>query len=383
VVLLVVPHCNTAHLSVCRSRIKNLPRIVCHPAPPVLAQTPGRSKPSAFGVTFAPETPIKKRRFDWTNVSSKPAYARGAANSSRRGCARLSTHNSSRGFGRAIVGNTNCSKTKPLVARAVRCGAPPLQCDPLTMERHSGSLPPTMSADVGSGCLNLPRQGRPLLLGEGSGCAQSDVPRLPRHQVSPTCANLSVPHILEAPLVQPACATIPGVQAYARSPLVDVEVGNDDNNEGDSSGSLQVLGSLPPTCFVKQLVLTHVPSPTFRVSGLPSLEMVTPVGFGALVPNLVHGTSPWGGGINAAHPACGEVLGCASGELVAIIISSKKLVGPYRPGLPTSPQTWVVGHVLENYTCLSSGKDLYDADFGDPYGHQTVLVGDCELLVDI
>jgi hypothetical protein len=59
VVLLFVPHCNTAHLSVCRSRIKNFPRIVCHPAPPVFAQTPSRSKPSAFSMTFAPETPNK------------------------------------------------------------------------------------------------------------------------------------------------------------------------------------------------------------------------------------------------------------------------------------------------------------------------------------
>jgi hypothetical protein len=183
--------------------------------------------------------------------------------------------------------------------------------------------------------------------------------------------------------VQPACATIPGVQAYARSPLVDVEVGNEDNNGGDSSGSLQMVGSLPPACFIIQLVLTHVPSPTFRVSGCPSLEFVTPVGFGAPMPALVHGTRPWGGGINAAHPTCGEVLGCVSRELVAIIISSKKLVGPNQPVLATSPQTWVVGHVLENYNCLSSGRDLYDADFGDPYGHQTVLVGDCELLVDI
>ena len=37
-----------------------------------------------------------------------------------------------------------------------------------------------------------------------------------------------------------------------------------------------------------------------------------------------------------------------------------------------------LGHVLENYTCLSSGRDLYDAAFGDTYGQQTVLVGDCE-----
>ena len=36
-----------------------------------------------------------------------------------------------------------------------------------------------------------------------------------------------------------------------------------------------------------------------------------------------------------------------------------------------------------NYTCLSSGRDLYDADFGDLYGNQTLLVGDCKSMCDM
>ena len=82
-----------------------------------------------------------------------------------------------------------------------------------------------------------------------------------------------------------------------------------------------------------------------------------------------HGTRPWGGGNNATYPMWGEFYGSASGELVAIRIPSKKLVGVNQTVLATCVQTWVVGHVLENYTCLSSGRDLYDADFGDSYGH--------------
>ena len=58
-------------------------------------------------------------------------------------------------------------------------------------------------------------------------------------------------------------------------------------------------------------------------------------------------------------------------------------MGATQAVLATSAETWVVGHVLENYTCLSSGRDLYDADFGDLYGNQTVLVGDCESLCNM
>ena len=80
---------------------------------------------------------------------------------------------------------------------------------------------------------------------------------------------------------------------------------------------------------------------------------------------------------------CGKFYGSASGESVLIGISSKKLVGANRTVLATCAQTWVVGHVLENYTCLSSGRDLYDADFGDSYGHQAIIVGDYKSLRDI
>ena len=50
------------------------------------------------------------------------------------------------------------------------------------------------------------------MLGEVSGCAYSDVQPI---QGSLAPGNQYAPQILEAPSVQPACATIPGVQGVA------------------------------------------------------------------------------------------------------------------------------------------------------------------------
>ena len=109
--------------------------------------------------------------------------------------------------------------------------------------------------------------------------------------------------------------TITGVHAVALSPVVDLEgLGNDDNNGGNSSGSLQILGSQLPACFVQQLAVAHVPSPVLHGSCCPSLEFVTPDD--CCVPTLMS----WGGGNNATCPTCGEFCGCASGEFVAIRI---------------------------------------------------------------
>ena len=112
-----------------------------------------------------------------------------------------------------------------------------------------------------------------------------------------------------------------------------------------------------------------------------SSKFVAPDGCYAPMLSHAHGTRPWGGGNNATYPVCEEFYGCASKEFVAIKIPSKKLVCVNQTMLATCVETWVVGHVLENYTCLSSRINFYDADFADSYGHQTVLVGDCESLV--
>ena len=217
-------------------------------------------------------------------------------------------------------------------------------------------------------------------LGVGTGCAQNDVKPI---QGSLTHGNDLVPQILQAPLVQPACATIPHAHAIIQSHMIDVEGRNDDNNGGDASGSLQFFGLQLPACFLKQVVVAHIPSPGLHESHCPFPEFVTLDGCCATVFGHAQGTRSWGGGNNAADPVCGEFHGPARGDFEAIRIPSKKLVCVNQTVLATCAETWVVIHVLENYTCLSSGRDLYDADFGDSYGHQTVLVGDCELLCHI
>lgn len=165
--------------------------------------------------------------------------------------------------------------------------------------------------------------------------------------------------------------------------MVDVEGRNDDNNGGDASGSLQFFGSQLHACFVKQLIVAHIPSSGLHGSHCPFPEFVTPDGCCVTVLGHAQRTRLWGGGNNTADPLCGEFHGPASGYFETIIIPSKKLLCLNQTVLATCAKTWVVGHVLENYTCLLSGRNLYDADFGNLYGHKTVLIGDCESLCNI
>ena len=88
--------------------------------------------------------------------------------------------------------------------------------------------------------------------------------------------------------------------------MFNVKAGNEDNNGGDSSTSLQMLGLLPPVCSVKQLAVAHVPSPGLHRSACTSLKFVTLNGCCAPMLSHVHGTSPWSGGNNVAYPTCGE-----------------------------------------------------------------------------
>ena len=159
--------------------------------------------------------------------------------------------------------------------------------------------------------------------------------------------------------------------------------GGDDNNGADSSASLQIFGLQQPACFAKQLDVAHIPSLGLHRSRCPSLEFAAPDGCCAPLLAHAHGTRSWGGGNNAADPMCGEFHASANGDFAAIKVLSRKLVCVNKTVLAARAEIWVVRHVLENYTCMSSGRDLYDADFGDSYSHQTVLVGDCEICCDI
>ena len=354
--------------------------VICHepsgnPAPPILRQSSARSGPPPLGVPLAHDISPRKRRFDWATVSGTATYSKRAAKSPRRAHPTLSTYNPRLGVEHAMVGGTASTKTGRHVAQALDCGLRPPHCNGYTLEAHIAVFTPSMSTGVVSACMERPRQGRPLLLGEWSGSTQSDVQ--PIHG-SLSRDNRVAPQILEAVLVHPVATTIPRVHAVALSPVVDLEgLGNDDSKEWDSSGSLQILGSQLPACFVQQLADAHVPSPVLHGSRSPSFEFVTPID--CCAPTL----GSWGDGSIAAYPTCGDFCGCAGGEVVAIKILCNKLVGATQTVLATCAETWVVGHVLENYTCLSSGRDLYVADFGDSYGNQTVLVGDCKSLCDL
>ena len=310
-------------------------------------------------------------------MSSKPTYVGWAANSPRRAHVRISTHDYSLRVRQATIRETNTTKTNPHV---LVYGPRPLQCDGHTLGAPIGGFLPLVSTDGRSVCADLPRQGRPLLLGEWSGCTQNDVRPI---QGSMLCGNQPFPQLLQAPLVLPASATIAVVREIVQSHVVDVEVGDGDNHGAESSASPQCFGSQQPACFGKQLSVAHIPSPGLQGSRCPSLEFVAPDGCCAPLLGSAHGARSWGADNNAADPLCGGFHTSTSGHFAAIRIPSKKLACVNRSVLATRAQTWVVGHVLENYTCLSSGRDLYDADFGDSYGHQTVLVGDSELLCDI
>ena len=97
IVILVVNHCHTAHPSIYCCQICNFPRIICHPAPPILAQPCGCSNPLLLVVPLAQKVSRKIWRFNWANVSSKLTYAGWADNSQHRAHAKISTHNSSLG----------------------------------------------------------------------------------------------------------------------------------------------------------------------------------------------------------------------------------------------------------------------------------------------
>lgn len=110
----------------------------------------------------------------------------------------------------------------------------------------------------------------------------------------------------------------------------------------------------------------------------PSIEFVALDGCCAPALGHAHGTCSQGGGNNGADLMFADFHRPWLGDFKAIRIPSIKLVCVNQLVGGTSAKTWVHGCVLENYTCLSFGRDLYDAEFGVSYGRQTVLVSNCE-----
>ena len=103
-------------------------------------------------------------------------------------------------------------------------------------------------------------------------CAQNDEQPI---QGSLTRGNQSVQQIFKAPLVQSACAIILGVHAIVQSLMLDIK-GEWWKQRRGYLGVPTILGIETPICFVKQLVVAHVPSPRLHGSCCQSLEFVAP-----------------------------------------------------------------------------------------------------------
>ena len=239
IVFLVVNHCYTAHPSIYQCQIYNLSWIICHPAPSILAQPCGQSNPLLLVVPLAQEIPRKKWRFNWANVSSKPTYAGWATNFPRWAHAGLPTHNSRLAVWHAIVEETNSSKMNHMthmswnVARNL--------CNVMgTQRRHTLEVfYPTYPRMSGLHAWNSSGKDVP--------CCWVKRVGVPKVMCSPFKAHWHVTNNRSRKywkpfLVQPTCATIPGVHAIAQSYVVDVKGGNDNNNGGDSLLSIQLFG---------------------------------------------------------------------------------------------------------------------------------------------
>ena len=352
---------------------------MCHPRPVTSSHRHGWPTVSPPNVPLARIIFHNKRRFNWGSVTSKPAYAVIVAKPGRRARTAISkhiTHFLDEGFiGNETTNANNC----PQGANFSVSGPQPMQCGGQLLKGQLGRIAAVVFADVKSKFMELPRQGRHLLVGEGSKCVHDD--NQPTHN--------SLAHGLAA-LVQPLAThsvqvystTIPVVRIVAQYPLLHTRGDNDDSGAQDCFASLQCFGSQLPASHPKSPLVANLPSAGGHASLCPSLGFVAL--HGCCAPVVVHPpqTCSHGDDNDGANPVCVKFHQPCLGGLKAIRIPSMKLVCLNELVMGTSVETWAVGYVLENYTCLSSGRDLYDVEFGVSYGNQTVLVCDCELVCD-
>ena len=121
-------------MSIYHCRIYDLPWIIYHLAPPILAQPCGRSNPLSFVMPLAEEIPYKKTTFRLGQCVFKADICGMGNNYPHRAHPWIYIHNSSLGVPHVIVRETNSTKTNTHVAHGVDCGPRPLQCDGHTME---------------------------------------------------------------------------------------------------------------------------------------------------------------------------------------------------------------------------------------------------------
>jgi hypothetical protein len=231
----------------------------------------------------ARQIPHNKRRFNWGVVSPGPAYAISSAKPGRRARAGIAKHVSQ--FRDQIC----IGKKTPIATHCPR-GSTFLGSGPRTVQRNGQKLkgqlrpiPALTFADVESTFMELPRQGRPLLLGEGSGCAH-DADH-PAHGSS-AHGHGSLMQPLAACSVQVPSAAIPLLRTAVQYPLLHADGDNDDGGAQDCFASLQCFGSQLPVSDTKSPLVANLSSTGGYSSLCPSLSFVAL--HGCCAPVLAH-----------------------------------------------------------------------------------------------
>ena len=376
---LIVNLLTTTHGIVEFSWRSDLPSLMCRPDPVMSKGRRGWPTTSPPTAPCALKKPHNRRRFNWGKVYSKPAYANMLAMPGRRARAGISSHVSHFLERQHIQKETTKANNCPEGANVLAPGPQPLQLCGDLLKVQLGNLLAVVLTDGDSKFMDLPRQGRPLLLGEGSKCVRDY-----DHPIHPTFphGNMSLLQPPAALSVQVSTATSPVPRIVAQYPLLHTEGGHDVCGAQDSFGSLQCFGSQLPVSYTKSPIDANLSSAGGHASVCPSRA------FASLHSSCAHvvcrpcGARSDGGDMDGADPVCENFHQHFLGDLKSIRIPSMKLECVNQLLLGTSSDTWAVGFVLDNYTCLSSGRDLYDVEFGVSYGHQTVLVSDCKPLCD-
>jgi hypothetical protein len=276
---------------------------------------------------YAParQIPHNKRRFNWGVVSSGPAYAISSAKLGRRARAGISKH-VSHFRDRSCIGNktpiaTNCQRGATFLGSGPRT----VQCNGQLLKGQLRRIPALTFADVESKFMELPRQGRPLLLGEGSGCVHdADHPA----HASSAHGHGSLVQPLTAHSVQIPSAAIPLLRTAVEYPLLHAEGDNDDGGAHDVFASLQCFGSYLPVSDTKSPLVANMLSTGGHSSLCPSFGFVAL--HGCCAPVLAHplGTCSHGDDKSGVDRVCGGFRQPSLVDLMAIRIPSMKLVCP-------------------------------------------------------
>jgi hypothetical protein len=235
-------------------RMCDLASLMCHPHPTISSHVRLWITMSSPYVPPTRQIPRNKRRFNWGVVYSEPTYAISSAKPGRCARAGISKH-VSHFRDRGCIGNKTPSTTNcPRGATFSGSGPRTVQCNGQLLKGQLRRIPTLTFADVESKFMELPRQGRPLLLGEGSGCVH-DADH-PTHG-SFARGHESLVQLLAAHSVQVPSASIPLLRTASQYPLLHAEGDTDDGSAQDCFASLQLH---LPVSDIKSPLVANLPS---------------------------------------------------------------------------------------------------------------------------